>query len=488
MKIKKIRSCLKGPNNRMHSGAPLSMLVGTIFSMVLGTLLSSCSQPQQQVTPIYQGLYTPKALQMTFGSRLNGTTVDFSIDNNKMRIFNETPLPYGTELDSAYLTAYLSNQVPITLTNLETGTQKWMPGDSAKISVKGGRLTLEINRDKHPSVTYDLRIMSYGYDPDKLTWSDLGDILPIRAETGKILEKDGRIRYLGRTGQESRLYAVSVDPAVTFTPVAGAAVPSGLRPETVIEDIHGRYWALADNGSLYSSKDLSSWILSYDVSATGEPVYELLGDNSKTGSTAASITAVTRTPGAAETYLIRTLLTDAEGRFTGFGPSAEVPEAFPVRDAFIFSYTVSGTRHSATYGGTDAEGNPSPKSYFTSDGLNWAETPLSSAADVVPATGGLFLLDPTDPNHLILIGGTYADGASAKIKVSNDRGLAWSELSQEQSPGTDFTARTMAAGILLEDANGTDHVYIFGGLIGGVPSSDVWHGYLDKTGGIINAF
>ena len=476
MKIKRLWSSLRG-----HFG--IVGLSGSAFALT-ALLAAGCSDPEPQATPIYRDIFSPKAVRLTFGSRSAGSGVDFTIDNINMRIFNADPLPYGTELDSAYLSMYLSNQLPMTLTNAETGVQDWLPGDTAKISVKGGRLTLAVNRAEHPSLTYDFRIRSYGYDPDKLTWTNLGaDLIPAAADTGRAFETGGAYYYMTRKGSEAALYRLEMTP-FRFVPVTEALLPPGINPATLLADHLGRLWAAADDGSVYFSTDLKGWTQSY--APTEGRVVSLLNDYAKADSPETTLSVITLNDDGG--WFFRSMQSDPEGIFAAFGETVPVPEGFPVTDSHIYTYDISGTRHSSVFGGRTTAGLPAAKSFFSSDGLHWAETPFSTIAGSIPEVGGLYLRDANKEGRIILIGGEYDGKPSAAVKVSLDRGITWTELTEEQLPPAAFRPRTGAAGIMLRDAEGVDHVYVIGGLIGNLPSREVWHGYLDTAGGILNDF
>ena len=211
----------------------------------------------------------------------------------------------------------------------------------------------------------------------------------------------------------------------------------------------------------------------------------LLNDNTKSGSPEISFSVIT---GAGEEYYFRSMRSNAEGAFEAFAERIPVPLAFPISGGYVYTYTVSGTQHSNLFGGLTRGGIPSEKSYFTSDGLRWAETPYATVAKSVPELGGLYLSDPDTPGRIILVGGIYDGKISSAIKVSTDRGITWTELKEEQLPPITFLPRSGASGLLMRDGEGIQHVYIFGGEVSGAPSREVWHGFLDTKGGIINAY
>lgn len=87
-----------------------------------------------------------------------------------------------------------------------------------------------------------------------------------------------------------------------------------------------------------------------------------------------------------------------------------------------------------------------------------------------------------------MVGGIYLVGEPTNtIKRSVDKGVTWSLLPKQTTIESDFAPRHNASGLVL----GYDrslHIYIFGGIIDDKPSKEIWHGYLDTTGGIINSF
>ena len=100
-------------------------------------------------------------------------------------------------------------------------------------------------------------------------------------------------------------------------------------------------------------------------------------------------------------------------------------------------------------------------------------------------SGGLYLRTGND-SEIFVIGGTYPKtGDSHSIKRSVDRGITWKALPEQELPNGAFLARHHASGYATGSGNQLQ-VYIFGGIINGKPSQEIWHGLLDTTGGIIN--
>ena len=146
------------------------------------------------VRPVYTDYTVPGQVVLTF-PKVKGKQIPaarFSIDHINHRIYNKTPLPYGSEIDSAYLSMAVSNQLKVTLRNVSSDKRvAWnvAGSDTTLISFKGGRMELTIQTDKkkdNQSVTYDFRVLTYGYDPNKIVWTDMSNGLPIETEETQI--------------------------------------------------------------------------------------------------------------------------------------------------------------------------------------------------------------------------------------------------------------------------------------------------------------
>lgn len=73
------------------------------------------------------------------------------------------------------------------------------------------------------------------------------------------------------------------------------------------------------------------------------------------------------------------------------------------------------------------------------------------------------------------------------LKVSDDNGLTWTTLTKDQTLGDVMSQRVNAAGVVEKTTDG-DVTYILGGVVNGRATREIWRGWLDKSGGIINAF
>ena len=456
-------------------------IAGTLLLLACMSLLgTSCQNRNQQVVnPWYSGHYHPKYVQFTLDNK-KGKKVEMQIDHMRKRIYNTVPLPYGTKLDSAYLEVIMSNQLDAVLRNVSKETEKaFSSSDTGKINIEGGRLALIISRKDLPTLTYDIRIMSYGYDPDKLTWDERTSTAPTGVVEAKVVEHNSLHYYITRdAGGAGKLY--QVDLASTSFVAQEANLPVGLLPKTLYNDHRGNAWLLDEQGQLFSSADLKTW---ENKTPEGVRLTQILNDQELNPDKPTSLSAIGTPQNEGDTYYIYS------GAVGSMKQHEAIPNGFPVRDAFVYNYIISGTQHSNILGGIQANGQPTELSFFTSDGVHWGKTPYRYSSSSVPDTGGLFI-QRREGQQIMLVGGLYSkEGISNNIKISEDRGITWKSLEKSQLPGKEFTPRINIAGTSVVDANNVEHIYLIGGVLSGDRSTqEVWHGYLDTTGGIINSF
>ncbi len=444
---------------------------------LLGT---SCRDRQQQVTnPWYSGHYHPKYMEIILDNK-KGKKVEMQIDHIRQRIYNSTPLPYGTKLDSAYIQVVMSNQLEATLRNVSEETKKaFSSTDTGKVCIKGGKLELTIHRKGLPTLNYDLRIMSYGYDPNKLTWDKKANTTPPGVVNGKIVTRQGKHYYItsSATGQGT-LYLADLEHS-HFEPQQ-ATLPIGLIPSSLFLDHNGHAWMLDQDGHIHYSTDLLSW---EDKSPTGVTVTQILYDQELSSGKPARLSLTGKSTGNGNnTPHIYT------GTIDDIRQEKELPTGFPTHDAYVYSYVVSGVQHSYIMGGLQADERPAKLSFFTSDGVNWGKIPYQGASKV-PYAGGLYIMRQNG-QQIMLVGGAYEDQpVSNRIKVSDDRGITWHALGKTQLPGDDFTPRKNLSGTTIVDQKGIEHIYLLGGILSdGTPSQELWHGYLDAGAGILNSY
>lgn len=457
-----------------------SSILKCAVGMLLAMLLLSCNTKNNRVTPRYTEHPSPGKVTVSFPKASKLEDLDFHIDNNKLRIFNKKYLPFESKVDSAYLKIIISTEAKVKILNETTKkTVDYIVTDTGKIDLTGGRLKLSIEMDNRPTIIYDLRLLSYGYNPSLYTWKLQEQQLPESAVESKVIDYTGSHYLVSKNEKgELSLYTIGSLKPMTFEAVTDAVLPKELMPSSILVDKRQLAWALGEKGAIYISEDLKKW----NLIDTGDVSITALLSDVYSKNDASEITAVgydRSNPKLFYTYRIGT-----EG-VLGKVNQPLSPD-FPVRDTYVYSYTVSGVQHSYILGGVTADGRPAPTSFFTSDGVKWGATPYSKNGQKLPVKGGLYLRSNKD-QRVYVIGGMYADEKpTALFKLSTDRGVSWVELSKGQQPGENFEPRFAASGLLLH----ADLVefYIFGGIVNGQPSREIWHGWLDRSAGIINDF
>lgn len=451
------------------------------LSALLLLLLSSCGgETKRQTMPLFTNQMLPAAARLTFPKGSNIPQLVFHVDQRKQRIFNSDYLAYGTELDSAYLDLPISTELQVTIQNVKTGiTKAWSVADTSKIDISGGKLLITISKggeDKGASfVTYDFRIMSYGYNPNLLTWKQMPHSLPVASKDGHVFSFKGQTYWLAvNENSERQLYRLLSTSPLEVERVSEVTLPHDLAVKSLFVEPDKQVWGLTESGDLYFTEDLAHWSL---VDLNGREMTLLVSYDSGT------LMTIGREDKTSKTYY--TYRIKSNGELTR---EEQLYAGFPVRDSYIYSYAVEGDMHANVLGGFTADGSVATKSYFTSDGLHWGEAANNTKEQSLPSSGGLYL-DPKNGRDLYLVGGRYGANLEpvATIKVSNNRGISWRELSKEQAPGSEFAPRYGAAGVVTL-VNGSPSFLILGGMVNGVPSDEIWHGSLDMSGGIINSF
>lgn len=446
------------------------------FLPILIALLSSCGKSSAGYVgvPLYTNALTPTVVKVRFPDAAKLPTLDYNIDNINKLIYNSTPYAYETAFDSAYLTMVVSTDCKVSITNeLTKKVISWTARDTGKIEVKGGKLLIEVSRGSKTPVTYKMRMQIYGYNPNKYTWKRSTGLLPTTSEDGHVFTHNGQQYWLSRLGNTMSLYSITDIDKGVFAAVS-ATLPAALRPKTMVDDTRGGHWVLDDAGKVHYSDNLTAWeeVATGDADITG-----LLYQLSDASDSEVIISAIGHPTGDTSTYYTYTVSRTSTEKHN------KIDDGAPVRNFYTYVYTRAGATNANIIGGIDKDGKPIKANYFTSDGIHWGVMPYIGADFSTPSGGALYLrLD----NSITTVAGEYKGTAQNKIYRSQNRGLSWVELSKEEEPGSDFTARTGVSGTVLQD--GEDVIYyLFGGLVDGKATSEYWKGYLDKTGGIINS-
>lgn len=446
----------------------------SVLLTLVALLLSSCNQDLgDYVRPMFTDYTVPGQVILSFPKKDKIPDTRFSIDHINHRIYNLTPLPYGTVVDSAYVQMVLSNQLTTTFENVTTGESVEYKNDTTKIDFKGGLMKLTLrggDKKNAKTVTYDFRVLTYGYDPNKIAWTDIRQGLPVATDEARLIQLSSDRSYLlTRLGEETTLLQIASYEPLQIVRVATPAMPKGLRPYSAYTSSDDVTWALDGEGQLYCSTDLMSWSA---IDLSGVTPTQILSAG------VGHVYLIGEKDAAYHIYRYTTAPVELKAL-------QEVEASFPVRDSYVYEYAISGTPHMLLFGGYEASGRPVRTGFFSSDLAAWGAIPSSAT---YPVEGGLYVPTP-DRKTLFRIGGVYADGRQTTILKSDDNGVTWTKMEAGNLPDKDFLPLSHAAGCYRVSPSG-ESLYIFGGKVGaeGRPSTQIWHGMIDRSAGIINAF
>lgn len=454
-------------------------LIG-IFVVAMG-LLSSCQKDSGRYNrPLYPNIAFPSEVTTAFPKPKEGKKlpeVKFHIDNRKMRIWNQVPLPYQSHYDSVEIKIVANSTAIIRILNEQTKavTLYTETRELQKIDMTGGKLKIMVETEGKSTLIYDFRLLTYGYDPNKYTWKKEEAKAPIPAIRSQYFEYNEVGYWLG-TLADGNSYLYRFTPAtISFEEVASAKLPRDLMPASITKDSSNTVWALTTDGKLFKTKNLNNW---EQHNTDNVALTQLVGETTMlNGQLLFSAIGRSATDDTYHSYSITS---------EGVSEGEALPEGFPVKEAFVHMQKQNNTSSATLYGGVTSKGTAATKSFFLSGGARWGETPYQKKS-VLPKEGGLFLRTGL-PNELFVVGGTYPDGKTTNtIMKSNDKGITWAKLPEQNLPDGAFVARHHASGVAL-GSNAALQIYIIGGIISGEPSQEIWHGFLDTTGGIINSY
>lgn len=455
-------------------------LVGSIVMTLL--ILSACQKnPQSYIRPVYPDYTFPGEVTASFPKPTEKGAkqlpdLAFHIDNKDMRIWNKTPLPYQAKFDSLDLRMKVTSEAVVRILNEQTKkTVIYDPRQANRIDMSGGKLRISIEIKDKPTIYYDFRIMTYGYNPNKYTWRKESATLPIAPEQAKVFNFNGTDYWAARVSDGAgKLYTHALG-STSFSPVVDAVLPANIIPTSLVEDSKKNVWAITSEGMLYKSSDMKVW---NKHNTNTVVITELIGETTKMDGSIDFI-AIGREGNVYSTYHVTQEGLNKE--------NGELPKGFPVKDAFVYTYTFSNATSTTLYGGVTSDGKAAPSSFFLSGGAEWGDTPYQGKSQALPMSGGLFIPTVKD-GELMVVGGNYPEqGDQNIIKRSDNRGVKWSTLPEQELPDGEFKARHNASGY-SRGTGASLEIYILGGVINGVPSQEIWHGLLDTTGGIINSW
>lgn len=454
-------------------------LVGCIAIAVI--LFSACQKSEKKYTrPVYPNATFPSLVTVSFPKQEKDKKLPdlaFHIDNQKMRIWNKEPLPYESKYDSIDIKIAVTSEATVKILNEQTNKVVTYTAtrDKERIEAKGGKLKVRIELEGSPTLVYDLRLLTYGYNPNKYTWEKENIETPVAATDARYFEFQGLGYWLAALADgSSKLYRFDYHD-LSFTDLSEYVLPERALTNSLYIDRSNTAWLIAQDGKLFKSIGLDRWeqhntdgvILTNVIGETtlidGEKVFIAVGH-----------------PSDSDTYYDYYITSE------GINRGNELPLEFPVKDAYVHKYKQAETISVTVFSGITKDGVPATRSFFLSGAKRWGETPYQDKSKLT-MKGGLFLRT-ANPSELFVVGGIYPDGkAYSTIMRSNDKGISWAKLPEQNIPDGTFSPRHHASGLAV-GTGATLQLFILGGVIESTPSQEIWHSFLDTTGGIINSY
>lgn len=487
----------------------ITSYIATFALTMLGLISAACNSANSTwgVEPQdYSGTAVTAFSLKVDGSVLNNLdSVFFSIDQNRALIFNASPLPYGTEIDS--LAVSISSNtcsacqliVPAT-TDKEEVTVDYLTNPDSFLDFSRGPVTLKItSADGEFERSYQIRINVAKDVADSLYWDKLnaGALKTVngfnRSRTVKAADK---AYTLSTSPAGNALISVFV-PATdngggqwgdTYAPRFNNAAAPSLDTQSFSATESGLFCVLGTDGTLYTSTDFGRNFTTADHGwkAISAPYTDgILGVKNNAGSLSYACWPSSIWAAAGNAI-------DPEFPVTGASDAAVFTTKWAVRPQAVIA------------GGRTAAGEITGASW-SFDGNKWARISTS-----LPAGEGWSLsrytIAVTDSDTwdierrdvLVALGGMNAEPCTG-VYVSRDMGVTWVKGSKElQLP--DYIPFATGASLLCFDKTLTEsgtpgastlavkpitewpcpYLYLFGGYTpDGTPLPQYWSGVVN---------
>ena len=416
----------------------------------------------------------------------NLDSVYFSIDLTAGRIFNADSLPYGTKIDRLLVDLTTDACSTVELHFPREGQSdsivNYLENSTDSIDFSRGAVKLHlVSYDRIATRDYYISVNVHKVISDSLEW-DLDNPLPLPSsitspKKQRTVEYAGKIYTLTTDGANAACIHVADSPASAGndTPFTFPFTPD---VSSLTATATGLY-ILADDGTLYTSADGSSWTSCSTVwkSITAPYGSTLLG------------------------------IADINGTLTHVtypaGPTSAVKPGFPVRGnsaAIPYSTEWSQRPQIVTVGGVNAEGKTTPTAWAY-DGSAWVciadKTPMSAEGmSVFP-----YYCCRTDTNTwrattrsvLVAMGGRLDNNKTQDtIYISYDLGFNWSKAPDLMQLPAAYPKVYDAQAIVSSETQhsrairpitewDTPYIYVFGGYSpSGVLQPRVYRGTINR--------
>jgi hypothetical protein len=407
--------------------------------------------------------------------------VVFTIDQVSGRIFNIDSMPYGTVIDEKVICNITLASTVYQCQAIEQATGDTIVWTSTEDSIDFSKPVTFINTlwDGITTKVYQAQINIHQVVPDSMVWSLYkSDVLGYQIKDEKVVTatKDGKeyfYMYVDPASASSyELYTSASSDGENWTKQTLSGLPYGkinLSQITIFQDV---FYAVSNDGGLYSSDDGLSWKL-----ISSSPfVKSILGalnvddDYTVSGRQSSALAAVLDVDGVPTFAAMSTDGTWKQGE--------AVYSGFPINGFASWSYNQMYRDRLLVACGKDKDNKLVNTTWTTDDGYRW--TSLSNDGfDRFDAMEGVSVANYD--GGFFMVGGLKADGTASKdIYTSQDGGISWTLSDTLVLMPEDFKAR----GYMSMLVNEAKYMYLFGGkkTSGGNVQDQIWRGRINRLG------
>lgn len=337
----------------------------------------------------------------------------FKVDQDAKTIANKDSIPYGTSLDSCYVTL-TSIAGKITIGDKLYAGKK----DTLRFDFKKSQDIVTLALDGETSLTYKLSVNVHHVDPDTMLWkpivSQIISTTPLQ-EGSTYFNNKAIYYYKDNTG----VHALTSQKGKTWSAVtvSGLDAAVNLRRIVVFQDKvlleHSNKLYLSTDGFTFTNQAITGVQMSHLLYAMNDKVYGLQ-------------------------QVGKTLTLVESSDLTTWSETVALPLTFPIEEESItVCLSTSGKTRVNVFGGKDVDGNLLNSLWASENNTYWAN--LMSGTKLAPRVGASLL---KYGKRLLLVGGKEADKvAEDKVLFSKDGGLTWDKPTDKEGDNALFVPR-----------------------------------------------
>lgn len=243
-----------------------------LFVLLLALLASACSEDEEAYTlsndcyisSVALG-YATRTVHVTTAEGKDSTyrvTFDakyypMTIDQQKLLIYNEDSLPYGTRTAAILATVECAGYLMYRPETDETG--EWTAYSSTDSINFSQPLTLRVvSADGTALRDYTLTVNVHQQDADDFTWKQMGQVPLFQDwDERKLISRDGSLLLLGRRGGVPCAATAPADDPTTWTELSLTGCTQA--DFTTLQQLNGTYYVSGTDGTLLASADGGQW-------------------------------------------------------------------------------------------------------------------------------------------------------------------------------------------------------------------------------------